>query len=111
MGQLELLACPVALATWPDLLKSSAVIHFVDNDSAAAGLVRGFSPKRDSCTIIGDYWLLAATHEIDVYIDRVESKSNISDGPSRLEFTMLERLKGRYWKPNTSFLHKRAFPF
>lgn len=54
-GQLDLLACPVALATWPNILRSAAVTHFVDNDSAAAGLARGFSPKRDCCAIIGDY--------------------------------------------------------
>lgn len=54
-GQLELLACPVVLATWPNILRSAAVTHFVDHDSAAAELARGFSPKRDSCAIIGDY--------------------------------------------------------
>jgi len=109
MGQLELLACPLALATWHDLLRSAAVLHFVDNDSAAAGLVRGFSPKRDSSAIIGDYWILAATHEIDIYIDRVESKSNISDGPSRLDFTLLETLKGHWTPPRIDFLAANSF--
>ena len=59
MGQLELLAAPVALATWHDQLKGKRLIHFVDNDSASACLVRGYSPLVDSCALVGEYWLTA----------------------------------------------------
>ena len=93
MGQLELLACPAALRTWSHKLENTQLIHFVDNDSAAAGLVRGYSPRTDSSPLIGDYWLTAAAHGIDVYIDRVESKSNLSDGPSRFDLTDMITLK------------------
>ena len=96
MGQLELLACPAALRTWSKQLSNSQLIHFVDNDSAAAGLVRGYSPRTDSSPLIGDYWLVAAAHGIDVYIDRVESKSNLSDGPSRFDLTEMAALKASF---------------
>ena len=52
MGQLELLAAPIALATWKSQLSGSRCLHFVDNDSASACLVRGYSPKSDSCEIL-----------------------------------------------------------
>ena len=92
MGQLELLAGPVALSTWADSLTESKCIHFVDNDAASASLVKGYSPKSDSCEIAGAYWLQAALTSSDIYIDRVESKSNLSDGPSRLDFALLDSL-------------------
>ncbi len=104
MGQLELLAAPVALATWHRCLHNRRLIHFVDNDSASACLVKGYSPRVDSCALVGEYWLLACQHSIDPYIDRVESKSNLSDGPSRLDFALMRQLKSEFWSPNTSIL-------
>ena len=92
MGQLEIYAGPIALYTWASLLSDTHLIHFVDNDSALACLVRGYSPKSDSCALVGLYWLTAAKHRVASYIDRVESKSNLSDGPSRFDTDLLSRL-------------------
>ena len=89
MGQLEILAGPVALATWSARLCERRVIHFVDNDAASACLVRGYSPKSDSCSLVGEYWLAAARHRTEPYIDRVESKSNLADDPSRFNDHLL----------------------
>ena len=90
MGQLEVLAAPCALHTWGSQLKGQQVIHFIDNNAAASCLVKGYNPKTDSTPLIGDYWTTAAHHGIDIYIDRVESKSNLSDGPSRFILTDME---------------------
>ena len=92
MGQLEIYAGPTALHTWADQLTGQHVIHFVDNDSASACLVRGYSPKADSCELVGLYWLSAARHRVASYIDRVESKSNLADGPSRFDCDLLQKL-------------------
>ena len=104
MGQLELLAAPVALATWSNKLQGKRLIHFVDNDSASACLVKGYSPLVDSCALVGEYWLLACNFSIDPYIERVESKSNLSDGASRLDFDLLTKLKSKFCSPDTSIL-------
>ena len=104
MGQLEILAGPLALSTWKDVLQHSGVIHFVDNDAAAAGLVKGYSSKRDSTLLISSYWSLAAEHAIDPYLDRVESKSNLSDGPSRLDHQLMHELQAVQVKPDPAFL-------
>ena len=89
MGQLEILAGPIALRTWADSLRETRCLHFVDNDSASASLVKGYSPRSDSCELVGIYWLQAAQIPVDIYIDRVESKSNLSDEPSRFSDTLL----------------------
>ena len=96
MGQLEILAGPAALTTWGASLRGQQVIHFVDNDSAAANLVRGYSPKVDSSALVGEYWLTAAKFGIDIYIDRVESKSNLADGPSRFDWSSLKLYNARH---------------
>eukprot|EP00435_Cladocopium_sp_Y103_P013062 s2693_g3.t1 len=92
MGQLEVLAAPVAIQTWAPTLAGQQIIHFIDSDAAAASLVKGYSPKSDSTAMVGEYWSLAAQSAIDIYIDRVESKSNLADGPSRFELDLMDRL-------------------
>ena len=104
MGQLELLAAPFGLSTWRDVCTNRSIILFVDNDSASANLVRGYSPKSESSTIVGEFWLLAAALRASVYIERVESKSNIADGPSRLDFSIIQKLGGIWTEPHTDRL-------
>ena len=101
MGQLELLAAPFAFSTWQDRVKNRSIILFMDNDSAAASLVKGYSPKIDSGAIVGEFWLLVAQLRAHVYIDRVESKSNIADGPSRNQFDEVKSLGGLWTSPRT----------
>ena len=100
MGQLELLAGPVSLFTWRKLLSNSKVFHFVDNNAASACLIKGYSPKTDSSELVGVYWLAAAAHKVSIYIDRVESKSNLSDGPSRFDHELLRRLGSEQVEPS-----------
>ncbi len=85
MSQLELLAAPLAWHTWEDLLRDTPSLLFIDNNGAAANLVKGYSPQLDSSSIVGHFWLLASSMKSSIYIDRVESKPNPADGPSRLD--------------------------
>ena len=111
MGQLEILAGPLALATWPSILADRQVIHFVDNNAAASGLVKGYSPTQDSSPLVGEYWLRASSARADIYIERVESKSNLSDGPSRLNFHLMKRLHARFHPPCTETLMTSLYQF
>ena len=104
MNQLEILAGPLALQTWSPNLRGRQIIHFVDNDAAASSLVKGYSPKADSCALAGSYWILAAKHEIESYIDRVESKSNLADGPSRVNFDLMASLQASFTQPIVDLL-------
>merc|ERR1711951_278306 len=99
MGQLEIFAGPVALDTWSDSLAEQDVIHFVDNDSAVSCLVKGYSPQVDLVALVGDYWLRCAALSLGTYVDRVESKSNIADGPSRADFSFLFALGAVFVPP------------
>ena len=89
--QAEIFPVVVAKQTWCDALYQRAVLWFIDNNSAQAALVRSYSPVTDN------YDLLVRNAELDVclqtmnWYSRVPSKSNISDDPSRLCFSELDR--------------------
>ena len=106
---MELFAGPLAFDTWPQILEDREVIHFVDNSAALSALVKGYSPVGDSIKLTCDYWLRAAKHRLNLWVDRVESKSNISDDPSRFNVEKeMERIGARYTPPNLSFLDSEA---
>ena len=104
MGQLELLAAPFAFSTWSSRLSLRPVILFIDNDSAASNLVKGYSQKEDSTAIVGLFWLMVSSMKCHLYIDRVESKSNPADGPSRNDFTFVRGIGSHWTVPRTGTL-------
>ena len=104
MGQLEILAGPLAIATWHSLLHRRQVLHFVDNDSAASCLVKGYSAKTDSSSLVEVYWLSVSECQSEPYIDRVESKSNLADGPSRLDCKEVISLGSSFVSPSVHSL-------
>lgn len=84
MASKESLHGAVRVLGWPSLRS--------DNNAASACLIKGYSPKVDFSELVGVYWLAAASYKVSIYIDRVESKSNLSDGPSRFDHELLFRL-------------------
>jgi len=104
MGQIEILAGPLALFTWPHLLRKTQFIHFVDNISAASNLIKGLSAIIDSAFLVSCYWVAMSQLEAEPYIDYVESKSNLADGPSRLDSSLLATLQSRAVSPNSTAL-------
>lgn len=99
MFPLEIMAGPLAMITWKSKVSDRHIIHFIDNDGAASSLVRGYSPAVDSAQLVAEYWLHSAQARAFVYIDRVESKSNLADGPSRLDFTLMRSLHATFYEP------------
>ena len=95
---MELFAGPVALDTFRPYLFDQRIIHFVDNSSALGALVKGYSNNSDCVRVVADYWLRTAL-KATAYIDRVESKSNSSDEPSRLCYDKLMAELGAVWLP------------
>ena len=106
----ELFAGPVALDTWSNLLEDRHVIHFCDNSAALGALVKGYSPSGDLLHMAGDYWLRCAKLKCCIFIDRVESKSNIADEPSRpdLPNTVLDKLGAVYTPPVVSYISSHS---
>ena len=108
--QIEAIADVIALDTWAPLLARAPVIVFCDNDAASAALINGYSRKDDLCRIAGDFWLRAATLEAAVWIDRVESGSNIADGPSRNDSSVLDTLGAVFVEPCIDYFDQIRVP-
>eukprot|EP00971_Amphidinium_carterae_P068144 1349003-Amphidinium_carterae.1 len=71
IGQVELFGAVLGLLAFREELADADIIHFVDNDSATSALIKGYSGKLDSARLVGMYWMLAALHRMNLYIDRV----------------------------------------
>jgi hypothetical protein len=101
--QVELFACPLALDTFGAYLVNRPVIHFVDNAAALGSLVKGYSNNQDAIKIVADYWLRASSARNYIFVDRVESDSNISDDPSRMnEKGIMKQIGARHIPANLS---------
>ena len=88
--QAELFPVLVAKNTWSHLISGRAVLWFIDNNSSLAAVIRSYSP------VLENYELLVINARLEVELQamhwytRVPSKSNLSDDPSRLQFSELE---------------------
>lgn len=83
IGQAEILAAMMLPLYCPDEIRDQAIIHFVDNQSAIAGLVKCYSTKEDSSSLLGLYAVLMTALQATSWIEFVESEANASDGISR----------------------------
>ena len=94
VAQAELLPTVVARVLWKTKLcqkKGRRIINFLDNDSAR-WLLKGYSPTRSSAFLLGAFWALETVAMTCSRFERVPSKSNCADGPSRLDFEGLRRI-------------------
>ena len=65
---------------------------WIDNESARYGLIGGYSSNPFAARIISEIWVQLARHDIAFFVERVPSKENISDGPSRKIWELIKEL-------------------
>ena len=92
IGQLELLYAVAVYTTLPKKFANRRVIHFIDNTSAVAGLIKGYSRAIDSGRIVNAFHALNAGLRAETFFEYVRSKANIADLPSRGEMHDLRRI-------------------
>ena len=80
----ELLGAVAALWSNREVLKGRRVLHFVDNQPALATLISGAAKDFDSAASAFLFHLASIEIEAKIWLEYVDSDSNISDGPSRL---------------------------
>ena len=81
-----MLPAMVATAVWADLTKLSQVVYYIDNEAAKSAFIQGvgFTDVAKAITSLFDN--LETRLGIISWFGRVASHSNLSDGPSRLQF-------------------------
>jgi hypothetical protein len=83
VGQSELVPCVAAKQVWRKRLRGRLVFHYIDNEAAKCGLIKGTSPTRDSAWLINELWAKEAEQGSHSWFERVPSASNCADDPSR----------------------------
>ena len=91
VGQAELYPGVLAKEVWGDAMRGRNVLHFVDNEAAKYGLIKGSSPTEDCAWLIQEYWSRECEAESHTWIERVPSASNCADPPSRCSWSILEQ--------------------
>ena len=96
---LELLAISVALKTFRQELRGTTVRIWSDNVGAEMAVGRGSAARSDHNGIVHGIWLEAWRLQVGLWIERVPSKDNVADLPSREQYRLLRQLRA-LWRPS-----------
>ena len=89
----------VALSTFSNELQGEKVVLYSDNTGAEAATAKGSARAFDHNALVHEIWSHALRHSIHLWIERVPSKFNISDSPSRFRYKILDDLNAKWRKP------------
>ena len=98
MGQ-ELLAIVVSLCSFLPYLSGKVVRVWTDNTGGEGALRKGGAHSRDHNLMVHAVWLFAARHCVGLRIERVCSRENIADEPSREEYSGMSSLEASWVAP------------
>jgi hypothetical protein len=80
---IEIFAAVAAIEHHGPELVGKRVTMLIDSEAALDALIKGYSNSEDVALIVTAFWEIVARHQINVYLDRVPTDFNISDGMSR----------------------------
>ena len=98
IGGQELIAVPLLTGTFRHLLRGAFATIAIDNMGVVGGLIAGRGAADDHNAAIARVWLDFAELSIAPYIIKVETSCNVADGPTREDFSFLNRI-GAHWVP------------
>ena len=87
IGQAELLGAIVPYLSMPSALAGREVLHWIDNTSAKAALVHGYSGLPDSVRLTHIFHAWNMGLEARVWFEYVPSAANPADEPSRVDLS------------------------
>ena len=100
IGQLELAYAVSPSWTLPAIFAGRRVLHFIDNQGACAGLIKGYSKAVDCGRIVNAFHAFNTGLRADTYFEYVRSEANVADLPSRGGVAELHAiLKRMGWVP------------
>ena len=96
---LEIIAILLSLMTFGELIRGRKVVLYSDNKGAEGSTTKGSAKASDQNQLVHEIWTLALKLRIGLWIERVPSKDNLSDSPSRYEYDVLEMLRATWIWP------------
>ena len=86
--QLEVLAALSVYLSAPHILMSQTyIIHFIDNTSAMAALIHGYSSRPEMALLTNLFHVATFNLSVTPWLEWVKSEANFADHPSRPNFT------------------------
>ena len=92
---LELLAIALGVSTFAKQLAGGTVVVFSDNTGAERATARGSAAAWDYSAVVHCLWRFAAEHGFGMWLERVGTKDNIADLPSREDYGLLRAIGAR----------------
>ena len=92
IGPYETIAILFGMDTFDAFLDNAEIILYVDNTEAQGIVTNGFAHSSDSAVLAGLVWTRVAEHGASLWVERVASKDNVADWPSRPNPTNLSYL-------------------
>ena len=80
---MELVGALVPYLSLPMLLRGRRVLHWIDNSSAVAAAVKGYSYAADSARIVHGLHASLLALGVRAWFEYVRTDANVSDKPSR----------------------------
>ena len=102
ISMIELMAPVIAFDALATKLRGRTVLLLIDSEPVQAALIKGFSSHEDHCDLVSVFWDICVEHDISVYICRVPTDANPSDGPSRGRFDEVEQMGAKWFEMNPS---------
>ena len=109
--ELELLPIYIALYAWGRMLKSTHLVCYLDNDAARAALCKVYGSIELAQRIVGCAMRLESRFKTEFWYARVPSHSNISNGPSRLDFEEVGQLGSKQIEIDWEIILENLFGF
>ena len=94
-----MVAISLGLSTFAPRLVGRKVIVHSDNKGAEGAARKATAQEWDHCCIAHEIWSLALRNKMQLWIQRVASKDNISDCPSREDYNLMKALEAKWVSP------------
>ena len=98
IGLFELLAPILAIGTWPEFFSEVIWSAWIDNQGVL-GALKGSELSDDMNFLLGELWLFLANAGSARFVERVESKANVADGPTRHDLSFVSRSRAVFREP------------
>ena len=86
---MEAIALPTAAEKFREMINGKNVVWLIDSDPVLGAAVKGYSAKEDVCSCISSFWEIVREETARVYLDRIRTDGNLSDGPSRAGWSLV----------------------
>ena len=81
------------------------MVLYSDNTGAELSVVKGSAKAWDHNQMVHSIWTQVFEQKIRLWVERVPSKLNISDGTSRFRYELLSELGAQWREPVLADLH------